>query len=111
MILYTSLLWADGFTVAPWLILIRSKFRDDAPLLVHEQTHAEQMRRFGWLAFWRAYLTDAEARLGLEQEAYMAQLDATPKPALEARREQFACILARDYRLGITLEQARRILA
>lgn len=110
MILYIPL-WADAFTLAPSITLMRPRWRGDEPLLAHERTHAEQMRRDGWLVFWWRYLTSAAARQAYEVEAYRAQLAAVPEPAREARREQFAGFLARDYRLRLGLEQARELLA
>lgn len=103
---YTRLLfWADGFTVAPSLILIHPKFKDDPALLVHEMTHAEQMRRLGWLRFWWCYAISPAFRQEVEVAAYRAQLMLRPN-SLEA----FAAFLARDYDLTLTVDQARALL-
>lgn len=103
---YTRLLfWADGFTVGPDLILINPKFKDDPALLAHEMTHAEQMRRLGWLRFWWRYATSPDFRQAVEVEAYRVQLRLQP-----GSLDVFAGYLADKYRLSLTLDQARALL-
>ena len=104
-IVYTRLLfWADGFTPLPTLVLIHPSRKGDAALIAHEETHARQMRELGWRRWWLKYLTRS-GRLALELEAYRVQLALAPNSL-----ESLAGHLARDYRLNITLAQARELL-
>ena len=105
-LLYTRwLLWADGMTLAPWLVLIHPRARGDAGLVAHERVHCEQMRRIGTLRFWGLYLFDRGFRLASEVEAYSASLRHH-----EGGLRYFAAHLARGYFLGITTDEAERLL-
>jgi hypothetical protein len=100
-----ALFWADGMTLAPWLVLVHPRARGDTGLLAHERVHCEQMRRTGTFRFWALYLASRSFRLACEVEAYRASL----------RHHQgglrcFANHLARGYFLGITPAEAERML-
>lgn len=106
-LLYTRLLlWADGMTVAPGLVLIHPRARGNAGLLAHEQVHCEQMRRTGTLKFWWLYVSSRRFRLACEVEAYRASLRHH-----QGALRYFAAHLAGGYFLGITAEEAERLLA
>jgi hypothetical protein len=102
-ILHMPLPWG-GLTVSPRLILIRSRRRGDVALLRHEEKHAEQMRRIGWLRFVWHYLTSRAFRLAMEVEAY--------RVSIENGRTVEACAktLAEWYWLGITEDEAAAAL-
>src|SRR5438045_2795754 len=89
------LLWADGMTLAPGLVLIHPRARGDAGLVAHEQVHCEQMRRTGTLRFWLMYLFSRTFRLACEVEAYRASLRFRQGAA-----RYFAAHLASGYFLG-----------
>ena len=65
MIIYPPFL-KRGVTIAPCLILIPQWARHDPAYHAHEQFHAVQQRRDGLLRFWWRYITDKQARLGLQ---------------------------------------------
>jgi hypothetical protein len=92
----------DGYAVGP-LVLVRPG--TSAALLAHEQTHVRQ--------FWRycginelLYATSKRWRLRLELEAYRAQLAVAGPPAAA----QLVAALSSKYDLGITQEEAYRLL-
>jgi hypothetical protein len=66
------MLWGDGLTVCPWLVLIRWEVSKATRqhLIPHELCHVAQMRRDGWLRFWWRYLTKQSEKLAYEVEAY-----------------------------------------
>jgi hypothetical protein len=103
MILYPPLL-KRGITLAPSLIFIPSWARHDSAYLAHEQTHAAQQREIGTLRFWWLYIRSAAFRLGVEVEAYKAQIAAgTPLG-------HCAYWLATGYGLGLTIKKANELL-
>lgn len=105
-VVHTRLLvWAQGMTLAPWLILIHPRCRGDTGLLAHEEVHARQMRRDGLLRFWWRYATSRAHRLAYEVEAYRVSLAHGSTLASVART------LATGYWLGIDEAQARAALA
>lgn len=105
MIIYTRLLFfAAGFTVNRSLIFIHPKYKDDKPLLAHEQTLQAQMARVGTLPFWWRYLTDKAFRQAAEVEAYQVQI------AHGAKRHDCARYLAESYWLGIDYAAAYALL-
>ena len=92
----------DGYTLGP-LVLVRPG--TSAVLLVHEQTHARQFWR--WLGLnGLMYQVSRRWRLRLELEAYRAQLAVAGPPAAL----QLSAALASQYDLGITQEEAYRLL-
>lgn len=105
MILYTRFLpVTDAITLTPRLIIIKSAYRDDLPLLFHEQCHQQQMRLLGTATFWWCYLTSSEFRQTSEVEAYKVQIADGASPT--------ACAinLATRYRLSLTLADAYKLL-
>lgn len=99
------LFWADGMTLAPTLVLIHPRARGDAGLLAHELVHCAQMRRTGTLRFWCLYACSRRFRLAAELEAYRRSLQHRG-----ASLDGIARALARGYLLGISVQQARRLL-
>jgi hypothetical protein len=99
------LLWADGMTVAPWLVLIHPRARGDEGLIAHERVHCDQMRRTGTVRFWLLYLLSRRFRLACEVEAYRASLRHR-----QGGLRCFARALARGYFLGITPDEAEQLL-
>ncbi|MFC4338641.1 DUF4157 domain-containing protein [Cupriavidus numazuensis] len=92
----------DGYTVGP-VVLVRPG--TSAALLAHELTHVRQFWRtgglYGWLTWWSPHWRER-----FEVEAYRAQLAVTgPAPALE-----FAAMLATNYDLDLSQEEAYRLL-
>lgn len=105
MVIYTKWLWfGAGFTVSPRLILIQAKYKDDTPLLRHEQVHQAQMRRVGTVTFWWRYLSNKAFRQAAEVEAYQTQI------ACGAAIDGCARHLVSMYWLGIDFETARKLL-
>ncbi|MEJ7929268.1 hypothetical protein WG922_04705 [Ramlibacter sp. AN1015] len=105
MIVYSRLLvWACGMTLAPRLIVIHPRYRNDAGLLAHEHVHVEQMRRDGLLRFWWRYACSRRHRLAYEVEAYRVSIAHGSTLAGCART------LATGYWLGIDERQAREAL-
>lgn len=93
-----------GCTRGP-VIFIRPKYSDDAGLLAHEKVHVRQ--------FWRSlglfgipYLLSKSFRLRCEVEAYREQLRHYP----DDRSWAFAGFLADKYNLGVSREEAHRLL-
>ena len=93
-----------GITLAPWLILIPLWARHDSAYLAHEQCHAAQQRRIGVLRFWWLYLRSDAFRLGVEVEAYKAQI------AAGAPLGHCAYWLATGYGLALTIEESHKLL-
>jgi Domain of unknown function (DUF4157) len=106
MVIYTDLFVParfDAFTYGA-IILVRPKSRDDAALLAHEQVHAVQFRQRPFshglrMLFSRSY------RQACELEAYKKQL-TFPNQSVDI----VAGYLASNYDLGITKEQAIKLL-
>ena len=93
-----------GITLAPWLILIPQWARHDSAYLAHEQCHAVQQRKHGVLRFWWLYLRSDAFRLGVEVEAYKAQI------AAGAPLGHCAYWMSTGYGLGLTIEKANELL-
>lgn len=92
----------DGYTVGP-VVLVRPG--TSAALLAHEQAHARQFWRclgFNGLLYW----VSRRWRLRLELEAYRAQIAVAGPPAALP----LSAALASKYDLGITQEEAYRLL-
>lgn len=104
MILYTPILWADGFTPLPNLMILKTSHRDDQVLIAHERVHQMQMRRDGVLKFWFRYATK-KGRLEYEVEAY--------KKSYRLRPESFyyyAKALSEKYWLNVTVDEAVELI-
>ncbi len=63
-------------------------------LLIHEQTHLKQQKKYGLDAWVKMFLEDDNFRLKMEIQAYKAQL---------------ASIKDREFRLRIRMESARNL--
>lgn len=96
--------FADALALSPSIVLIRSQYRDNTPLRVHELVHVEQQRDDGTLTFWWRYLTSRKHRQVYEVEAYKAQIDAGSSLGVCAGH------LANDYYLGISFTEAQELL-
>lgn len=105
--IYTNCLIPERFaalTFGPF-VFIRPQYRDDRGLLEHELVHVAQ--------FWRTlglnglgYLFSKSYRLHCELEAYREQL----RWYANDRAPVFAWFLADKYRLGISYDEALRLL-
>ncbi len=84
-----------ALTLTSWLLVLPRRFARLEPwkqrmVLEHEATHAEQMRRDGWLRFVVRYLFTGRWRAEYEMEANRANLAAyvangyTPENVIEA---------------------------
>lgn len=105
MVIYSRLLFfAAGLTVSQRLIVIHPDHRDDKPLLAHERTHQQQMKRVGTLTFWWRYLSDKAFRQASEVEAYQVQISHGAKRAICAMH------LATGYWLNLDYGQAYQLL-
>lgn len=106
MIIYTSRLVPKGFAAITlgFIILIRPQYRGDVGLLAHERVHVRQWRD-SWGMFWPRYLLSRRWRCDYEVEAYREQLKHSPECL-----ELFAGYLARNYRLGLSVDVARSLL-
>lgn len=103
-VIYTNLSPADGFTVCPWLILIKPAFKPDTALLAHEMVHVGQMQKVGLIRWWCGYLFSAEARQGYEVEAYREQTRLGMNAGIAA------LMLSGNYRLSLSPERALELL-
>ena len=93
----------DAMALGP-VILIRPECKDDTGLVAHERVHVRQWRE-SWGMFWPRYLLSRRWRRDYEVEAYREQLKYSPHCL-----DLFAGYLARNYRLNISLDQARSLL-
>ena len=86
------------------ITFMRPKYKNDIGLQKHEEVHRNQ--------FWSnpffgiMYFFDKKARAKYEAEAYKEQL----KWYTDDRTDALATILANNYKLGITVEEAKALL-
>ena len=104
MIFYPRYFPVAGLTLLPNLMFIRKDCRDNVPLIEHEKTHQNQMRRDGVLKFWFCYLFLPKYRQAYEVEAYRVSI------VHGASIDACAVHLAEMYFLGLTFEQAKELL-
>ena len=111
-VVHTKLLfWANGMALTSRLILIHPSRRGDEALLAHERVHCEQIAAEPFVVwFWLKYLFNDAFRLRTEVQAYKVQIAAMPEAARESALENAARLLANNYRLAITLDEARELL-
>lgn len=113
LILRTPLImmWGDGLTVCPWLILIRWEVSETnrKHLIPHELCHVAQMRRDGWLRFWWRYTTKQSEKLAYEVEAYSVSIAHGMYPP-EATRMLSKYYTFDDDGTQLTSEQALELL-
>ena len=111
-VIHTPLLfWASGMALTSRLILIHPSRRGDEALLAHERVHCAQIAAEPFVIwFWAKYLLSPAFRLRVEVEAYRVQIAAKPEAAREVAIETAARLLANNYRLAITLDEARELL-
>jgi hypothetical protein len=73
------LLFGDwGSAPFPWLIFVSVDYKDHAALIAHERCHQDQQRRDGWLRWVWRYITDKQARLDYEVDAYRVWVQVAP---------------------------------
>ena len=94
--------YAKGFCIK-----IRAKHRYDTGLLEHELTHVKQWYRTLSLHSF-LYMCSKWYRKISETEAYRVQLKYAKNR--EKAIERFANAMVDKYKLGITVEEARRLL-
>jgi hypothetical protein len=92
----------SGLTLHPRLILVRKGVAES--LLAHEQVHAAQMLRSGWLRFWFRYLLSREYRLACEAEAYAISVSHG------VDIDDCADFLSKNYWLCVSPEEARHAI-
>jgi hypothetical protein len=97
--------WADACIITPNLILVNPKCKDDLALFEHEKAHAVQMAKTGTLVFWFKYWFDKEFRKDVEVACYKIQI------ASGADLKHCASLLASNYQLGISQEEAELLLS
>ncbi len=97
--------WADACTITPNLILVNPKCKDDLALAEHEKAHAAQMAKTGTFVFWYKYWFNKEFRKDVEVACYKVQI------ASGADLKHCASLLAYNYQLGITQQEAERLLS
>jgi hypothetical protein len=105
------MMFGDGLTVCPWLVLIRWEVRESQRrhLIPHELCHVEQMRRDGWFTFMRRYLTDQKERLAYEVAAYKVSV-AHGLYIGEAARMLTKYYITNADGSRLTIEQATQLL-
>jgi hypothetical protein len=94
-----------GVSVAPWLMLVATDYKNHAALIAHERCHQDQQRRDGLLTFWFRYLTNKQARQDYEVEAYRVWYQTEPK---ELRNCVWA--LTKSYGFKLTEKEAINLL-
>ena len=94
---------STGTTYGPF-IFIRPSAKDNVGMLEHEKTHVAQFWKNPLMGLF--YLLSSKARLKYELEAYRVQVKYQPE-----RLDGFAWALAHNYRLGITVEEAKALLS
>jgi hypothetical protein len=62
----------DGFTLCPWLIIMRPGFERNNDLYTHELTHVWQFQSEGWLKVSLSYLRVGYDKNPFEEEARFA---------------------------------------
>jgi len=88
------------------VIFIRPEYRNDRGLLEHEKVHRRQwLRTLGLHSL--LYLFVEDYRLRAEVEAFREQLKHYP----DDRRLRFAELIAENYDLGITPDEALGLLS
>ena len=97
--------WAAGFTPCQSLVLIHKEHIGNNALVKHELTHVAQMKATGTVKWWLLYLFSPLFRQSAEVEAYKVQIQYG---MLLSEAAQF---LSTRYRLGITYQQAEKLLA
>ena len=107
---------AQAIAVTASLILLVPDRADDQPLIEHERVHCRQIEKAGGaVRFWIRYWRDRDYREACEIEAYRVQIALQPVGLRALRLEQYARRLAqpgwRGYRLGISVDRARELLA
>lgn len=105
------MLWGDGLTICPWLVLIRWEMSEAQRkhLIPHELVHVEQMRRDGWFRFYWRYLTDQKERLAYEVAAYKVSV-ANGMYIYEAARALSKYYIYTDDGTPLTMEHAKQLL-
>ena len=93
-----------------WMIRIRPAYKDDIGLLEHEKTHVLQFWKLGAFFHTLRYAISKSYRLKAEVEAYRVQLEYPPANGQDEYRRIYAGFIAKDYNLGISEEEAYRLL-
>ena len=102
-VFYVKRLFADGFSPLVF-VLIKEKSRSDEALHQHELEHIKQAYRLALLPYAILYLLSKRYRLWAEVKAYRVQIKAG------LRLDSAAWYLSKNYRLGITQDEAKAYL-
>ena len=105
MIIYTDRFIPKRFDAVTvlFVVLVRPSHKNNKALHAHELKHIEQFQR-NWFSPV-LYLFSKSHRQDYEVEAYRAQLKINP-----GGLDKFADMLAKNYRLDISVERARFLL-
>ena len=100
---YTGLFVPARFAAATYgpFIFVKPAYKDDVGLKNHEMTHVKQFWHNPLFGLW--YMFSKKSRMEYEAEAYKVQLKFYPDDRLDV----FAGLLAKNYNLGITVDQAK----
>lgn len=105
MIIYTDYFIParfGGINYGP-ISFIRTKYKDDAGLAAHENTHQKQFWKNPLMGLF--YVFSKKSRFKYEAEAYKVQLTYSSD-----KLNLFASFLVEKYNLGITLAEATAAL-
>lgn len=92
----------DGYTVCPWLVLIR---KGASPFILdHEMCHVRQMKQDGYFRWMWRYAVSKKWRAKYEAEAYAAAVKAGQS------LDSAASAMFNLYNLPITFNQARDMI-
>ena len=98
-------------TVFAYNDIIYSNYTLPPDLIVHEQTHFKQQKKYGLLNWVKRYLNDKNFRLEMEKEAYISQLESIEEKGLrEAVKKDCITALSSGLYGKISKERAEKLL-
>lgn len=95
-----------GAAWSPSVIVISSSAGNKPALIAHERCHQRQQLRDGWLRFYWRYLTNTQARLEYEVEAYKVWLAVSPQD-----RWRVIAMLINGYGFNLSRHDAEILLS
>lgn len=111
IVIFSSLLVPKRFAAYSYgpIIFVKPEYKDDIPLIHHEQTHSRQ--------FWRTfgthglrYMLSKEYRFKSEVEAYGEQIKKMLELKMYVDTLRFAKLIASHYNLEVTVGQTLNAL-
>lgn len=101
----------DDKSVIAYIDTIYTNYDLYPDVLIHEQTHLKQQKKYGIKNFIKQYLNDKDFRLKMEQDAFKAQLNSIKDKGLrEAVRMDCIEHLTSGFYGKITKQQAEKML-